>query len=262
VSATSMMPSALPLTYAAAVAPATTGTLSGFPTGEPITVTNGATSTTYPAGTASVPYSLGNVVSFGGVKVSGIPEAAGSYNAGPANATLTFNGGTLTGFPPYVAVTVTTASGSNTYPAGTPVPYTSGATVSFGGVNMVLSGAPADGDRFSVTPNTNGGGDSRNALLLSGLQTANTLDGGTATFQTAFAQMVSNVGNKAHELEVTSKAETALMTQMQELQQADSGVNLDEEATNLLRYQQAYMAAGKVMQTASKLFDVLLSLGQ
>ena len=38
-------------------------------------------------------------------------------------------------------------------------------------------------------------------------------------------------------------------------------MNLDEEATNLIRYQQAYAAAGKVMATAQKLFDVLISLG-
>jgi flagellar hook-associated protein 1 FlgK len=44
--------------------------------------------------------------------------------------------------------------------------------------------------------------------------------------------------------------------------QEESGVNLDEEAANLLRYQQAYQAAGKMMQIASQLFDVLLQLGQ
>jgi flagellar hook-associated protein 1 FlgK len=73
--------------------------------------------------------------------------------------------------------------------------------------------------------------------------------------------LVNTIGNKTHELEVTSTSEIKLMNQVQELQQANSGVNLDEEATNLLRYQQAYVASGKVMQTASKLFDVLLTLG-
>ncbi len=252
----------MPLTYTSPVAPAIIGTLTGFPSTLPITVTSGATTTTYAAGSA-VPYSLGDEVSFGGVNVSNIPETDGVYNIGPPSAALTYDAGTntLSGFPAYVDVTVTSNGTSTTFPAGTAVTYTEGATISYAGISFELSGAPADGDQFTITPNTNGAGDSRNALLLAALQSANTLENGTATYQGAFAQMVSSIGNKAHELEVTSQADTNLMKQMQELQQADSGVNLDEEATNLLRYQQAYAAAGKVMQTASKLFDVLLSLG-
>ena len=73
--------------------------------------------------------------------------------------------------------------------------------------------------------------------------------------------MVNAIGNKTRELEVTSQAADQLVTSAIQSEQAVSGVNLDEEATNLLRYQQAYQAAGKVMQTASKMFDVLLSLG-
>lgn len=264
IDATTLMPGGKSLTYAAAVAPATTGTLSGFPSDLPISVTSGGVTTTYPAGTPSVPYALNDTVRFGGVQVSGIPETVGAHSIGSPASTLTYDsaGGTLSGFPANVDVTVTTGAGSTTYAAGTAVPYTSGATISFGGISMVLSGSPANGDQFTVARNMNGNGDNRNALLLGALQSRNTLDGGNTTYQGAYAQLVSTIGNKTHELEVTSSAETKLMTQMQELQQADSGVNLDEEATNLLRYQQAYIAAGKVMQTASKLFDVLLSLGQ
>jgi len=61
---------------------------------------------------------------------------------------------------------------------------------------------------------------------------------------------------------VTSSAAGNLLSQTTLSAQNESGVNLDEEAANLLRYQQAYQAAGKVMQIASQLFDVLLSIGQ
>jgi flagellar hook-associated protein 1 FlgK len=61
---------------------------------------------------------------------------------------------------------------------------------------------------------------------------------------------------------VTTKAETNLLAQALKAQQSESGVNLDEEAANLLRYQQAYQAAGKLMQIASQLFDALLALGR
>ena len=77
----------------------------------------------------------------------------------------------------------------------------------------------------------------------------------------SYASLMRDIGNKTRELQVTSDAQNALAMQTQESQQALSGVNLDEEASNLLRYQQAYQAAGKVMQIASQLFDVLLTIG-
>ena len=145
--------------------------------------------------------------------------------------------------------------------AGTGIAYTPGASISYNGWTAQITGAPASGDTFAVGPNTGGVGDNRNALLLASLQTANTLANGTASYQSAYGQLVNTIGNKAHELDVTSSAESALLSQAVQAQQSESGVNLDEEATNLLRYQQAYQAAGKVMQTASTLFNVLLTLG-
>jgi flagellar hook-associated protein 1 FlgK len=142
------------------------------------------------------------------------------------------------------------------------VPYTAGATISYSGISFSLSGNPANGDVFNVAPNTNGSGDNRNAVLLSGLQTQNTVAGKTTTFQGAYAQFVSQIGNKSHELQITSASETALLQQSVAAQQSESGVNLDEEAANLLRYQQAYQAAGKLMQIASTLFDALLAIGR
>jgi flagellar hook-associated protein 1 FlgK len=137
--------------------------------------------------------------------------------------------------------------------------YTPGADISYNGWTVQVSGTPANGDFFSVGPNTNGVGDSRNALLLGALQTANLTDG--TNLQGAYSQLVSMVGNKTRELQVTSSAASQMTAQANSAQQAESGVNLDEEAANLLRYQQAYQAAGKVMKTASDLFSVLLSLG-
>ena len=153
------------------------------------------------------------------------------------------------------------------------------------GVELNLtSGAPAAGDSFLIRPTVNGAsgfgvaltdpaglaaaaqtgavGDNRNALLLGALQTAKTLGNGTTSFQGAYSQFVSQIGNKTRELEVTSSAAGKLLTEATTALQNESGVNLDEEAANLLRYQQAYQAAGKVMQIASEMFDMLLSLGR
>ncbi|MYM35279.1 flagellar hook-associated protein FlgK [Duganella sp. FT94W] len=185
-------------------------------------------------------------------------------NALTAPATLTFNktDNTLSGFPAGKEVTVTVNGTATVYPADTPVPYTDGASISVGGVNFTISGTPADQDKFTVGPNTSGVGDSRNGAMLAALQTKNVLNDGNATFQTTYAQMVNVVGTKAREAQIGGTAADAAVKQATNAQQAVSGVNLDEEAANLLRYQQAYQASGKVMQVASQLFDTLLSLGR
>ncbi|OFA07824.1 flagellar hook-associated protein FlgK [Duganella phyllosphaerae] len=185
-------------------------------------------------------------------------------NALTAPVTLTFDkaAGTLAGFPAGQDVTVTANGNTTTYPAGTPVPFTDGAAIGFGGVSFSISGAPGNGDTFTVGPNTSGVGDSRNGALLAGLQSKNVMNNGTATFQGAYAQVVNVVGNKAREAQIGMNAADAAVVQATKAHQSVSGVNLDEEAANLLRYQQAYQAAGKVMQIASTLFDTLLSLGR
>jgi flagellar hook-associated protein 1 FlgK len=145
------------------------------------------------------------------------------------------------------------------FPSGTTVAYTAGSPISFGGITFTINGAPANGDVFKISPNTSGTGDNRNAVLMGSVQTAQTVSGST-TLQTAYASMVSLIGNKTRELGVIKSSEDKILSAAIASQQSVSGVNLDEEAANLLKYQQAYQAAGKLMQTASTLFDVLLSL--
>ncbi len=177
---------------------------------------------------------------------------------------LTYNsvGNNFTGFPANANATVTNGNTTTSYVAGSAIPYIEGSTISFNGLSFKVSGAYANGDVVNITTNPSGSGDNRNAGLLAGLQTKNTMGSGTTSFQGAYGQFVSNVGNKAHEMEVSNKSETKLLAQAIQAQQSESGVNLDEEAANLLRYQQAYQAAGKLMQIASQLFDALLALGR
>jgi flagellar hook-associated protein 1 FlgK len=185
-------------------------------------------------------------------------------NALTSAVTLTYDKttGTLSGFPSTQDVTVTVDGVDTVYPAGTAsIPYKDGASISFGGVNLAISGTPGDKDKFTVGPNTSGVGDSRNMVLLAALQTKNILDGGKTTFQGSYAQTVAFVGNKTRETQINGAASQTLLDQTTAAQSSVSGVNLDEEAANLLRYQQAYQASGKVMQIASTLFDTLLSLG-
>lgn len=195
------------------------------------------------------------------------PIASRSYASSPiaSSFNITFNAGapnTLTGFIATEPVTVTIANGtSTTYAAGAPVTFTNGATITTAGMSFVISGTPNNGDQFTVAPGSvSGPSDNKNGLLLGSLQNADTITG-NKSFSDAFGQMVNNVGNKTRELNILSVSESQVLEQITAAVQAESGVNLDEEATNLIRYQQAYQAAGKMMQIASQLFDVLLQLG-
>lgn len=141
------------------------------------------------------------------------------------------------------------------------VAYTPGANITYNGWTVQIDGAPQVGDTFSVGPNTGGVADNRNALLLASLQTASIIGNGTATLESAYAAMVGDVGSRTRELEIASTAEGALLQQHVQARDSYSGVNLDEEAANLVRYQQLYQASGKVVQIASEMFDTILSLG-
>ena len=172
----------------------------------------------------------------------------------------------ITSLPlPALPITLTYDSTSDqfTYGAGpTVVAYTPGVPMTIAGnIEITLTGAPANGDTFTIGANAGGVADNRNALLLAKLQQANTMEGGTTTYQGAYSQFVSQIGNKTAEVQVMARAEENVLTQAKTSQQELSGVNLDEEAANMLRYQQAYQAAGKMLQISTTLFDTLLSLG-
>lgn len=138
--------------------------------------------------------------------------------------------------------------------------YTPGADISFNGWTVKISGSPTAGDRFIIGTNTNGVTDNRNALLLAGLQTRNVLENGTVSFQSSYASLVSQIGNKTRELEVTSRAQANLLGLTDQRLQSLSGVNLEEEAANLLRHQMAFQASSKVIAVSNSLFDMLLRI--
>ncbi|MDP2878331.1 MAG: flagellar hook-associated protein FlgK [Sulfuricella sp.] len=193
--------------------------------------------------------------------------SAGSVNTGTPVTPNPVHPSTDLNLQQPVTITFTAAGTFNVTGVGVGLPalgqvYTSGNPISFNGWTVSLSGAPATGDIFTVESNVGGKSDNRNAQLLSALQTKDTLAGSTATFQGAYSQVVSAVGNKTREVEVTGKAQSNLVAQSQLAQQSLSGVNLDEEAANLMRYQQAYQASGKMLEIASTLFETILNLGR
>ena len=180
--------------------------------------------------------------------------------SGPVSLAYDKATGTLSGFPAGQDVNVTLNGATTTYPAGTNPPFQDGASYAVAGMSFTLNGAPGNGDTFTIAPNT-GLGDTRNAGLMGDLQSKNILDGGKATYQSAYATLVSTIGNKTREVQANAEAAAAQLTQAETAANNVSGVNLDEEAANLLKYQQAYQASGKVMQIADTIFNALLQIG-
>ena len=172
----------------------------------------------------------------------------------------------LTGFPAGLAVSVTSGGTTTSYTGPAPVDYVSGATISLAGssppagFSFTISGSPNNSDKFSILKNTAGVADGRNALALGQLQTQNTMSGKTTSYQGAYAQLVNDTGNKTRTAQVNGDAQQALLAQSQSSRDSLSGVNLDEEAANLIKYQQAYQAASKIIEIGSKLFDTLLAI--
>lgn len=181
--------------------------------------------------------------------VAGYPGSL-TYNSGAKTFTLV----------PAVAASVTSGGVTTPYAAGVAIPYISGATITYAGISVEISGTPNNGDVFSISASSSATNDGRNGLLLAKLQTQKTMIGGTATYQAAYAQLVSDVGNKTREIASTGAAQEALLDQTTSSMKSLSGVNLDEEAANMIKYQQAYQASAKVIEMASTLFDTLLAL--
>jgi flagellar hook-associated protein 1 FlgK len=177
------------------------------------------------------------------------------------NFILTYNG---TGFN--VSSALPTAS--PTVNAG-PIPYNpstdSGVILSLGpigvydNISFTVTGSPDTGDSFIIGNNTSPQDDNRNGLIMADIQTKKTLDGGNSDFQRAYGLLVSDVGTKTQSSEVDLQAQTTLSEQAKQNRDSLSGVNLDEEASNLLRFQQAYQASSKVITVANDIFNTLLN---
>lgn len=154
-------------------------------------------------------------------------------------------------------------------------------TVSGEGIQLILNGAISAGDSFLVRPVRSGAadidvditdpasvagaaagnasGDNSNALALASLQNSKGMGASTETFQSAYGHLVSNVGVLSMEAATNSDAQKALLERAQAAQSEISGVNLDEEAANLLKYQQAYQAAAQLVRIADEVFQTLLN---
>jgi len=136
--------------------------------------------------------------------------------------------------------------------------YTPGAVISINGWSSTIAGTPATGDRFMVADNAGGSGDNRNLLAVLGALDAPALGGGTTTIAEAATQLTSRIGMQTAQAQSNRDAFTVVHDQDVAARQAVSGVNLDEEAANLILLQQAFQAAAQLISVAQSMFDSLL----
>jgi len=130
------------------------------------------------------------------------------------------------------------------------------------GYEISLAGEPQPGDSFDFTYNINGTGNNENAALLGELQQLAVLDNGSSNFQQAFSRIIGRVGISTQTAQIQRDAAESILFQSKERRESLSGVNLDEEAANLLKFQQAYQASAEIISVARTLFQTVLNAVQ
>jgi flagellar hook-associated protein 1 FlgK len=142
-------------------------------------------------------------------------------------------------------------------PPAVPVPFD---------YEVTISGRPQAGDNFSVSFNTNGVSDNRNALKLIDLQNRTTIGINPlapattgSSFTDAYGDLVERVGTLTSQARVDGEATGAILKQATDNRDSVSAVNLDEEAAKLIQFEQYYQASAQIIQVARSLFDTLIN---
>jgi flagellar hook-associated protein 1 len=189
------------------------------------------------------------------------PVRTESSTANTGNATISSAQVTDRTDPNLLATSIIEFTSANTYSingAGA-FAYTSGQDIAINGVTFALSGVPGAGDQFTIEANIGASGDNSNGLKLAEIQTVGILDGGSVSINENYGQLVAAVGGATHQIKSNLEAQNVILANAEDAQLSTSGVNLDEEAANLIRYQQAYQAAAQIVSVANSLFESLLA---
>ena len=182
----------------------------------------------------------------------------GSGKVGAVSVTNSANSNLLSG------ATITFGAGGNysiTDGAGntTTGTYTAGQPITADGWSLSLTGTPASGDSFTVATNSNGLSDNSNALSLAALSDTGVLDSGKTSVVTSYANLTAQIGSAGSNASSDLTTQTSLYNQAMSTQQSYAGVNMNQEAANLVQFQQAYQASAQVISTAEQLFSSLIT---
>ncbi|MDR4494386.1 MAG: flagellar hook-associated protein FlgK [Nitrospirales bacterium] len=185
----------------------------------------------------------------------------------------------FTGAAAYSIVDTTTGS---TVTSGA---YTSGATINFDGLDVVVTGTVAAGDTFTLSAHKGAAqrfgvavsdtdkiaaassaatvpGGNQNALALVNLHTARQSELGNVTLSDYHTITIGDVGIAARESDLALQSKEMELDQVNRLRDSVSGVSLDEELTNLLSFQRAFEASARMITVADELLQTILTMGQ
>src|SRR6185312_5477 len=138
--------------------------------------------------------------------------------------------------------------------------YTSGQPITANGWSLTITGAPATGDTFTVARNSGGIGDNSNALAtIDALTSSSSLDGGTTSLSGAANDLVSGMGVITQQAQSNASAQQVVNQDAVTARNNVSGVNLDEEAANMVRYQQMYQAMAQMISASNTMFTSLIT---
>ncbi|MHA3317917.1 flagellar hook-associated protein FlgK [Legionella pneumophila] len=126
--------------------------------------------------------------------------------------------------------------------------------------SVVLSGIPKSGDQFTTDYNIGGFGDNRNGLILGNIQQNKIFSNGSETLFDRYGSLLAEVGGRTNQAKTSFESADILHKQALDFQDSKSGVNLDEEGANLLVFQQAYQAAGKLMEISNQIMNLLFDI--
>jgi len=145
------------------------------------------------------------------------------------------------------------AAGSGVFSTNPPAQST------YTGYQVVINGKPESGDTFSIDFNKDGLSDNRNLLKIVGLQSIGIIEEGKLNYADAYGELVEGIGAQTKEAGIAVETQKSLLFQAEQRRESISGVNLDEEASNLVKFEVAYNAAAQVIAIARSLFDTLIS---
>jgi flagellar hook-associated protein 1 FlgK len=128
------------------------------------------------------------------------------------------------------------------------------------GFQFEISGLPRQGDEFKISSNLDGTSDNRNGSALGSVRTMDILDGGSTNFENAYGSLIEEVGTRTAQAQISRDASESLLVQSQSNRDSMSGVNLDEEAGNLIKFEQSYNASAQIITIARQIFDTLLGV--
>ena len=151
--------------------------------------------------------------------------------------------------------------GQYTIDGNGPYPYAAGSPIAdaAAGWSLSLTGTPVAGDRFTLGRTPPRSSDNGNALALGDFDRRAILDGGTQSLTDGLSQLTARAGTEARHAALGLEGQSAIHDQIVAERESVSGVNLDEEAADMMRFQQAYQAAAQVISTADTMFQTLLS---